>query len=485
MSVAVSLLLVVFFLFMNAFFVIAEFSLVRVRKTQVEIMMEEERPGAKSAKRISENVNAYLSACQLGITLASLALGMLGEPAVSALIHEPLEAMGLGPEAVYGISVAVGYLIITTLHVVAGELVPKSFAILNTEKWALRTATPLVWFYRVTYPVMVVFNATTNGIMRLTGHNAADEHTAYTEEEIKILLEESAESGSLEDQQYQFMDNIFDLDDKDAESIMTPRTEILAIDVDDDLQTNLTFMIENQFTRYPVYRGDKDNIIGFVHIKDAYVLPEGSTMADLPIRDINPVPDSISVGKLLQLLQEQHTKMSLVIDEHGGTAGIVTMSDIVGTIIGRMEDEYLHDDQDEILKVADRTYLVDGSLPLDDFTEFLDFKPIEGVDYETVGGYVTDLMDKIPAESDFVELEQGGRKVSVIVKSMDGMRVDKVEVHFVQEHEPESAQQEEKDDQSASRRETLFKRDHRDSHDDSRRDDAGSAPRGADSGIDG
>lgn len=186
MSIAVSLLLVVFFLFMNAFFVMAEFSLVRVRKTQVDLLVEEKRPGAAAAKRISENINAYLSACQLGITLASLALGMLGEPAVSALIHEPLEAMGLSPEMVYGISVAVGYLLVTTLHVVAGELVPKSFAILNTEKWALFTARPLALFYRITYPVMVIFNATTNGIMKLTGHSVTDEHSAYTEEEIKI-----------------------------------------------------------------------------------------------------------------------------------------------------------------------------------------------------------------------------------------------------------------------------------------------------------
>ena len=335
MSIAVSLLLVVFFLFMNAFFVMAEFSLVRVRKTQVDLLVEEKRPGAAAAKRISENINAYLSACQLGITLASLALGMLGEPAVSALIHEPLEAMGLSPEMVYGISVAVGYLLVTTLHVVAGELVPKSFAILNTEKWALFTARPLALFYRITYPVMVIFNATTNGIMKLTGHSVTDEHSAYTEEEIKIVLEESAESGSLETQQYQFMDNIFDLDDKDAESIMTPRTEILAIDYDGDLETNLEVMAKNKFTRYPVYRGDKDNIIGFVHIKDAYTLPEGSTMKDLRIRDIHPVPESISVGKLLQVLQDKHTKMALVVDEHGGTAGVVTMSDVVEQIIGR------------------------------------------------------------------------------------------------------------------------------------------------------
>ncbi len=428
MGIAVSLVLVVFFLLMNAFFVMAEFSLVRVRKTQVDLLVEEKRPGAQAAKRISENINAYLSACQLGITLASLALGMLGEPAVSALIREPLESIGLGPETVYGISVAVGYLLVTTLHVVAGELVPKSFAILNTEKWALFTATPLVWFYRITYPVMVIFNATTNGIMKLTGHSVTDEHSAYTEEEIKILLEESAESGSLETQQYEFMDNIFDLDDKDAESIMTPRTEILAIDYDDDLETNLEAMAKNKFTRYPVYRGDKDNIIGFVHIKDAYTLPEGSTMKDLRIRDIHPVPEGVAVGKLLQVLQDEHTKMALVVDEHGGTAGIVTMSDVVEQIIGRMEDEYLHDDQDEILKTGEGKYLVDGSLPVDQFIEFLGFEPVPVYDYETAGGLMLDLLDKIPEVGDFVDLEGDGKQVRMTTAVMDGLRIDKIEV---------------------------------------------------------
>lgn len=455
MSIAVSLLLVVFFLFMNAFFVMAEFSLVRVRKTQVDLLVEEKRPGAAAAKRISENINAYLSACQLGITLASLALGMLGEPAVSALIHEPLEAMGLSPEMVYGISVAVGYLLVTTLHVVAGELVPKSFAILNTEKWALFTARPLVLFYHITYPVMVLFNATTNGIMKLTGHNVTDEHSAYTEEEIKIVLEESAESGSLETQQYQFMDNIFDLDDKDAESIMTPRTEILAIDYDDDLETNLEIMAKNKFTRYPVYQGDKDNIIGFVHIKDAYTLPEGSTMKDLRIRDIHPVPESISVGKLLQELQDKHTKMALVVDEHGGTAGIVTMSDVVEQIIGRMEDEYLHDDQDEILKTGEGKYMVDGSLPVDQFIEFIGFEPVPVFDYETAGGLMLDLLDKIPEVGDFVEFEGDGKHVKMTTAVMDGLRIDKIEVVI------EAAHHEEEDEDAKGK---ADKKDKKESH---------------------
>ncbi len=428
MPIWVSLLLVVVFLLMNAFFVVAEFSLVRVRKSQIELLVEEGRPGAKRAAEIADNVNAYLSACQLGITLASLALGWLGEPAISALFHPLFVALGLPDAAVTAISVAIGYFIMTALHVVVGELVPKSMAILNTENYALFTAAPLHAFYMLTYPIMWLFNTLTNGIMRLTGHDTSKEHDTYSEEEIKILLEESAESGSIEQDQYQYLDNIFDLDDKDAKAIMTPRTEVVAIDLDDDLQTNLDIMVKNKFTRYPVFREDKDNIIGFVHIKDAYLLSENSTMKDLRIRTIQVVPESLAIAKVLQMLQNKHTKIAVVVDEHGGTSGIVTMSDIVEQIIGRMEDEYLHDDQDEILKVRDNQYIVDGSLPVDQFVDFLGFEPVPIYDYETAGGLMIDLLDKIPVEGDAYELVHDNKKFTLVTTVMDGRRIDKINV---------------------------------------------------------
>ena len=185
MPVALSLFLVLFFLLMNAFFVAAEFSLVRVRKSQVEILVDEDRSGAKYTKLVADNVNAYLSACQLGITLASLALGWLGEPAVSQLIEGPLLAIGLPEAAIHGIAIAIGFVVITALHIVVGELIPKSLAIFSTERYALFTATPLVWFYRITYPIMWLFNSITNGVMKLLGHDIANEHEVYTEDVYK------------------------------------------------------------------------------------------------------------------------------------------------------------------------------------------------------------------------------------------------------------------------------------------------------------
>ena len=206
MHIAVSFILVAFFLAMNAFFVIAEFAMVRVRPSQVEMALQEGKPGAKAAKRVTENVNAYLAACQLGITLASLALGWLGEPAFSALIRPALAPAGFSDTAIASISIAIGYVLMTSLHVVVGEQIPKAFAIYSTERWALRTAGVLVWFYRITYPVMLVFNALTNGAVRLAGHDPENDREAYTDEEIKLLIDESTESGLIDPAQNEIVD---------------------------------------------------------------------------------------------------------------------------------------------------------------------------------------------------------------------------------------------------------------------------------------
>lgn len=426
MPVAVSLLLVLVFLLMNAFFVVAEFSLVRVRKSQIDLALEAGKPGAKNAKVIAENVNAYLSACQLGITLASLALGWLGEPAFSALIYPVLGPLGIPRTAVSVISVAVGYLIMTTLHVVVGELIPKSFAIFSTEKYALATATPLLWFYRITYPVMWLFNSLTNAVVKLAGHDPANEHDVYTDEEIKLLIDESTESGLIDPEQNEFVDNIFDLDEKDAEAIMTPRTDLVCLDVEDALEDNLDVVRQYKYTRYPVCRGTKDHIVGFVHIKDLYGMPADTPMSEWNIRELPAVPETLSVGRLLQTMQEKRTEICVVIDEHGGTAGIVTMSDVMEQIVGRMDDEYLHDADDDLVKLKDGSYLVDGAMAISDLEDVLGFAPEEADEVETAGGLMLALFDRIPAEGDTVTVAGKGMEAAFTILDMDRLRIDKI-----------------------------------------------------------
>ena len=440
MPIALSLLLVLFFLLMNAFFVAAEFSLVRVRKSQVEILVDEGRKGAKYAKLVADNVNAYLSACQLGITLASLALGWLGEPAVSKLFEPLFTALNVPEAATHGISVAIGFIIITALHIVVGELIPKSLAIFSTERYALFTAAPLVWFYRITYPIMWLFNSITNGVMKLLGHDIANEHEVYTEEEIQLLIDESSESGLIDPEQHEYVDNIFDLGDKDAEAIMTPRTEVICLDREDSLAENLETVVRYKYTRYPVCEGSKDRIVGFVHVKDLYTLPANSTMDDLRIRPIQAVPESVPIAKLLQTLQEKHTKIAVVVDEHGGTAGIVTMSDIMEQIVGRIDDEYVHGSSYEVVKMEDGSYLVDGSLPIDEVGELIGFEPEESEECETAGGLLLTLFDRIPDEGDTVAVEHGNDKASFTVVGMDRHRIDKIRV-VVEHAEPTSEEE--------------------------------------------
>lgn len=429
MPIAVSLALVAFFIAMNAFFVIAEFSMVRVRPSQIEMALAQGKPGAKAAKRVTSNVNAYLAACQLGITLASLALGWLGEPAFSALVRPVLEPLGLSATAISSIAVIIGYLLMTTLHVVVGEQIPKSFAIFSTERWCLRTAGVLVWFYRITYPIMWVFNALTRGAVRLAGHDPDKEREVYTDEEIKILIDESTESGLIDPEQNEIVDNVFDIGAKDAEAIMTPRTDVVCLDLEDSLEENLKHVRNYKFTRYPVCRGSKDRIVGFVHVKDLYTSPDVQSIEDLNIRPIEAVPEGISVGKLLARLQHEHTKIAVVVDEHGGTAGIVTMSDVMEQIVGRFDDEYAHDSDAGPVELAPGDYLIDGSTPIDEVIELIGFTPDEAYECETAGGLLLALFDRIPDEGDTVSVsDEDGSSVAFTVVDMDNLRIDKIRV---------------------------------------------------------
>ena len=447
MPVGASLLLVVFFLLMNAFFVVAEFALVRVRPSQIDVLVAEGRPGARNARTIASNVNAYLSACQLGITLASLALGWLGEPAVSELLHPLFALLGVPEGVAAGISVAVGFVIVTALHIVVGELIPKSLAIFSTESYALFTATPLLWFYRLTYPIMVCFNAVTNGVMRLLGHDPADEHQVYTEDEIRLLIDESTESGLIDEEQSEFVDNIFDISERDVAAIMTPRPDMVCLGLLDSLEENMALVREHKYTRYPVYRRDKDDVVGFVHIKDLYDLPADATMANVRVRRIVAVPEGASVASLLTRLRDDRSKIAIAVDEHGGTAGLVTMDDVFGEIIGRFDDEYLHGPASEDVTVlGEGHYLFDGSCPLGDVEDALGIEAAgdEGVHgVETLAGLVVDLVDRIPKVGDEATLhKETGTQITDVrlrVRAMDGMRVSKVEAWVARSERPDEA----------------------------------------------
>ncbi|WP_234123600.1 hemolysin family protein [Clostridium hydrogenum] len=400
-------IIVVFLLvFMNGFFVATEFSMVKVRKSRIETLVFEGNKNAKYTLRVISRLNSYLSACQLGITLASLGLGWIGEPAVASLLMPVFHLLKIPETLVHSISFFLGFVLITGFHIVLGELAPKSLAILGTEKIAMYTALPLITFYKITYPIMWLFNHSTNLVLKLFGITQVEEHEeAHTDEEIKLLVEESYKHGLIDKTELTFVDNIFDFSEKTAKEIMIPRTDMECIFIEDSFDEIIETTVESQLTRYPVCRDSKDNIIGFIHIKDLYRQKlEGKTqdIKDI-LREIKFVPESISISQLLKDFQKEKVHMAIIIDEYGGTSGLVTSEDILEEIVGEIQDEF-DEEGEEIKKTENGNYVVDGKVLLEEISEILKIS-IEEENIDTVGGWVYSKLDAYPKVNDKVNYE--------------------------------------------------------------------------------
>ncbi|WP_019176155.1 hemolysin family protein [Methanomassiliicoccus luminyensis] len=413
--IIIDILLVIFFVLMNAFFVTAEFALVKVRKSQIDILAAGGRRGAKYAQIAVKDLNLYLSACQLGITLASLALGWIGEPAVSAIIGPVLSWIGLGSATIHTISIVVGFLAITMLHIVIGELVPKSLAILNAEKFATATAMPLVYFYRLTYPIMWLFNTATNGLLKLMGYSAvSDGHeNAHSDEELQMLVEDSYKHGLIDKTEYTYVDNIFEATDKVVRDVMMPRPDMVCLFKGDGADKMIETAIREKYTRYPVCEGSRDNVVGFINIRDVYekrIQGNPFTVEGL-IRPIIIVPDSMPINDLLKKFQKEKENIAVVIDEYGGTAGLVTMEDILEEIVGSLCDEY-DEEEKEIEPLDDHTFLVKGLVDLDKVCD------ITGVclpsdEYDTLNGFLIAKLGRIPTVKERPVIQHEGVEFAI------------------------------------------------------------------------
>jgi CBS domain containing-hemolysin-like protein len=302
MIIIINIIIAILLVLMNGFFVATEFAMVKVRKSRIETLALEGNRNAKYTLKVVKDLNSYLSACQLGITLASLGLGWIGEPAVSEALSPLLSLLKLSENTVYSISFVLGFSIITGLHIVLGELTPKSLAIINTEKIAMFTAFPLIAFYRLTYPIMWTFNHSTNLVLKIFGISQVDEHeAAHTDEEIKLLVEDSYKHGLIDQTELTFVDNIFDFSEKTVREIMIPRTDMACVFIEDTFDEIIEYVLKEQLTRYPVCRDSKDNVIGFIHIKDLFKLKfEGNENMGEIIREIKFVPESLSISELFK-----------------------------------------------------------------------------------------------------------------------------------------------------------------------------------------
>lgn len=401
MVIFINILLVFFLVFLNGFFVATEFAMVKVRKSRIETLIIQGNKRAKRTLIVVKDLNSYLSACQLGITLASLGLGWVGEPAILRLLMPIFNLFNLPSSLEHSIAFIIAFSIITGCHIVFGELVPKSLAIISPEKIALSTAFPLIFFYKLTYPVMWIFNHSTNWILKVFGLSQVDEHeSVHTDEEIKLLVEESYNHGLVDKTELTLVDNIFDFSDKTVKEIMVPRTDITNIFIEDAFDDIIDFTLKEQLTRYPVCKENKDNVIGFIHIKDLYKQKiEGSNQEIKNIiRDIKLVPESMLISDLLKIFKKDKVQVALVIDEYGGTSGLVTIEDILEEIVGEIQDEF-DEEEDSIIKCEDNSYIVDGKVLIEDITEFL-YIDIEDEHIDTIGGWAYAQLDSYPKVND-------------------------------------------------------------------------------------
>ncbi len=409
---------------LNGVFVAAEFSLVKVRKTRLAELAEGGSVRAGRALELTAKLDAYLSACQLGITLASLGLGWLGEPAIADLIR-PL-FFHLWPEAVIdAVSVTIAFLLITFLHIVLGELVPKSLAIQKSEGIALGISGFLRLFYNVFYPVIRALNELANAVLRIWGIQPANEaDLAHTEEELRMLVDASQRHGFLDKMEGKLLDNVFEFSDRIVSEVMIPRQDMVCMFIQDSMDEILGVVKEFGHTRYPLCDDDKDHVIGMVHVRDVVRLREDADLQDIAQvrRDILIVPEGMPISYLVQKMRSERTHMAIVIDEFGGTAGLVTIEDLLEELVGEIYDEF-ENEQATVSKLGDGEYLINGRVLLDEVSEMLDIELAEET-VTTIGGYVFARLGRRPVKGDRVDFDGYVFEVADVA----GFRITRVKV---------------------------------------------------------
>lgn len=388
-----NLLIMTILIAATAFFVTAEFAIVKVRDSRIEQLLQEGNKKAASAQKIIHNLDGYLSACQLGITLTALGLGWIGEPAVANVIEPVIHFLGL-PEAVTeGLSFILGFSIITFLHVVVGELAPKTLAIQRAEQVTMAVSPYLIWFYKIMYPAIWLLNGSARSIVKLFGlHAVSEHHQVLSEEEIRMILLQSHQGGEINQTELQLARNSLHFADRVAGEIMVPRTAMVCLYNDFSWEENLKIITEEKYARYPVCEGDKDHVIGFVNTKDLCFNSEGDLnllkwegFLKEALRKAMFVTEQTPIDEILKKMQKYHLQMALVVDEYGGTAGLLTIEDILEEIVGEIQDE--HDEERQLVEaLGDRKYSLDARIPIADFNlQFATYLEAKGV--FTLGGW--------------------------------------------------------------------------------------------------
>lgn len=378
---------------LTAFFVASEFAIVKIRSSRIDQLVLEGNKNAIAAKKVISNLDEYLSACQLGITITALGIGWLGGPVIAELLNPLFNALQISTGTAAFLSVGIAFTIITFLHVVVGELAPKQIAIQKAEMVSLITAKPLILFYRILFPVIWALNGSARLITRLLGLKMASEHElAHSEEELRIILSESYKSGEINQSEFKYVNNIFEFDNRVAKEIMVPRTEIISFDSDHSIDHFLQMVREEKYTRYPIINGDKDHILGLINVKEVMTdLIVNKDLAneklDAYIRPIIRVIDTTPIQNLLIKMQKERIHMAILMDEYGGTSGLVTVEDIIEEIVGEIRDEFDSDEIPSIQQLKEDHYIIDSKVLVSEVNELLNLQ-IDDDDVDTIGGWI-------------------------------------------------------------------------------------------------
>jgi CBS domain containing-hemolysin-like protein len=413
----------------NGFFVAAEFSLVSVRKTRVAEMVAQGRSRANWVQLAIENPDRVIAATQLGITIASLGLGWLGEPALSHLLQPIVELFpgDIQDEVSHSISAGIAFALITFMHVVVGELAPKSIALQNPEKTSLFVARPTVWTERIFKPVIWLMNGAGNILLKLIGIKPASGHEmVHSVEELRMIVTASAEEGVVETNESEMLHAIFDFGELLVRQVMIPRTEIIGVEADASLDEIIHLVTQSTFTKLPVYEDDLDQILGILHVKDLLgVLARHEDEQFDPrtlLREPLYVPETLPVDELLHKFRQQRQHIAIVMDEYGGTAGLITLEDLLEEIVGEVSDPF-DANRPEFQTLPDGTLLIDGLALIEDVNQQLGLHLIDP-HYDTIAGYMLGRLGRIPQVGD--QLEKGG--VRMRVEAMDGLRIAQISV---------------------------------------------------------
>jgi CBS domain containing-hemolysin-like protein len=415
-------------IFLTAFFVASEFAAVKMRMSRIEQLIDEGNKKAVIAKKVVGDLDYYLSACQLGITVTALGLGAIGKPAVERILYPVFDYLNISESTSSIASYIIAFVLVTFLHVVVGEMAPKTLAIQFAEKLTLLLSPPLYWFGRIMHPFIVALNGTSRVVLRMFGVKPAGHEEHYSEEELRIIMEQSFEGGEINETKLEYLENVFAFDERMAKDIMIPRTEMVTLDYEMSNGDIISILDANNYTRYPVIEpGNKDKVLGVVNVKKMLphiIMGTDRKLAEF-VRGLPIVTSVTPIKEAMLKMQQEQMHMALVIDEYGGTDGILTLEDILEELVGEIRDEFDADEVSDIQQIDEQTYLISGRVLLEDIEEqfALVFENSDEVD--TIGGWIQ-VREGTSVQTGY-EFQAGGQHWQIA--EMDNFQIKQVILH--------------------------------------------------------